>query len=205
MKFTAIGENHLYQKAYTKGAKASARTVYVYCLRDYAAARLQKANPEKKKLNRIGLTVTKKLGCAVVRNRVKRILREGYRQVDRTTPVKRGFLIVIVAKDAARESDSRRIAEDLSYALRKLGMLEGMPFPERKPGDTPSRHGDAPHGLPSGHGSDGKGLQSGAKSGEKSGVKPGEKSGEKSGVKPGEKSGAKPGEKSGERSAGGSR
>lgn len=159
MKFYAIGENHLYQKAYTKGAKAIARTVCVYCLRDYAAQRLQKANPEKKKLNRIGLTVSKKLGGAVVRNRVKRILREGYRQVDRETPVKRGFLIVIVAKDAAKEANSRQIAADLAFSMRKLGMLEGMPFPapDKKPGEQQprpsaakggtSRHGTAVHGT----------------------------------------------------------
>ncbi|MCQ2431366.1 MAG: ribonuclease P protein component [Clostridia bacterium] len=133
MKYVAIGENHLYQKAYTRGAKAGARTVVVYCLRDYAAARLQKANPEKKKLNRIGLTVTKKIGGAVTRSRVKRILREGYRQVEKNTPIKKGFLIVLVARDAAVKAKSQDIAADLAYAMRKLGMLEGMPFPPKQP------------------------------------------------------------------------
>ncbi len=132
MKFVAIGENHLYQKAYTKGMKTNTGTLTLYCLRDYASYRLQKANPEKKKINRIGLTVTKKLGCAVVRSRVKRILREGYRTVDRDTPIKRGFLIVIVAKEGAKTAKTQQIAADLSYAMRRLGMLEGMPFPEKR-------------------------------------------------------------------------
>ena len=147
MKFKAIGENHLYQKAYTRGIKANTKTVVVYCLRDFAAARLQKANPEKKKLNRIGLTVTKKLGCAVIRSRVKRILREGYRQTDRMTPVKRGFLIVIVAKEAAIGAKSQQIASDLTFAFRKLSMLEGMPNPtgsgkgEKHPHSPASQNG----------------------------------------------------------------
>ena len=40
MKYRAIGENHLYQKTYTRGMKAVAKHVVVYCLRDYAAQKL---------------------------------------------------------------------------------------------------------------------------------------------------------------------
>ena len=39
MKYRAIGENHLYQKTYARGMKAVTKTVVVYCLRDYAAAK----------------------------------------------------------------------------------------------------------------------------------------------------------------------
>lgn len=123
MKFKAIGENHLYAKAYAKGRKEVTRTVVVYVLRDYAAQRLQKENPQKKRLNRIGLTVSKKLGGAVVRNRVKRILREAYRAVDRETPVKTGFLIVLAARTAATGVKTDAVAHDLSKALRAMGML----------------------------------------------------------------------------------
>ena len=136
MKYIAIGENHLYQKAYTRGMKCGTRTVAVYVLRDYAAQRLQKENPEKKKINRVGLTVTKKLGHAVVRSRVKRILREAYRQMDTATPVKRGFLIVLAARDAAVPAKTQDVLRDLQYAFRKLGMLEGMPFPPKAEGQN---------------------------------------------------------------------
>ena len=89
MKFKAICENHLYAKAYAKGQKQVMTTVVVYVLRDYKAGLLQKQHPQKKRINRIGLTVTKKLGSAVQRNRVKRILREGYRALEKKTPVKK--------------------------------------------------------------------------------------------------------------------
>ena len=147
MKYIAIGENHLYQKAYTRGMKCGTHTVAVYVLRDYAAARLQKENPEKKKINRIGLTVTKKIGHAVVRSRVKRIIREAYRQLDTKTPVKRGYLIVLAARDAAVTSKTGDILRDLQYAFRKLGMLEGMPFPPKTgtPNGKPEG-GNAPAG-----------------------------------------------------------
>ena len=137
MKYRAIGENHLYQKTYARGMKAVSKTVVVYCLRDYAAARLQKAHPQNKRVNRVGLTVTKKLGGAVVRSRVKRILREGFRALDTETPLKTGFLVVLVARDAAVSASSADIRRDLNYAFRKLGMLEGMPFPPQEAAQPP--------------------------------------------------------------------
>lgn len=141
MKYRAIGENHLYQKTYARGMKAVARTVVVYCLRDYAAQKLQRAHPQHKRVNRIGLTVTKKIGGAVTRSRVKRILREGFRRLDTETPLKTGYLVVLVARDAAVTAKTQQIYTDLNYAFRKLGMLEGMPFPpkEAHPKPTPKR------------------------------------------------------------------
>ena len=40
MKFKAICENHLYQKAYAKGKRAVMPAIAVYVLPDYAAKRL---------------------------------------------------------------------------------------------------------------------------------------------------------------------
>ena len=123
MKLRAITENHLYSKAYARGKKFVGRHVVVYVLPDYAAARLAKANPTGQRLNRVGITVTKKLGGAVVRNRTKRILREAYRMVAQECPIKTGFLVVIAAREHATEMKSTALAEDLRYALRKLSMF----------------------------------------------------------------------------------
>ena len=123
MKFKAICENHLYAKAYAKGQKRVMTTVVVYVLRDYKAGLLQKQHPQKKRINRIGLTVTKKLGSAVQRNRVKRILREGYRALEKKTPVKKGYLIVLAARHAALRAKSTQIEQDLSKAFSAMGML----------------------------------------------------------------------------------
>ena len=92
MKEYAVSEDHLYRKAYAKGKKASSATVSVYILKDYAAGRLKKENPQKEFINRIGLTVTRKLGGAVVRNRIKRRIREAYRNVKKAYKLKTVFL-----------------------------------------------------------------------------------------------------------------
>ncbi|MBR7095685.1 MAG: ribonuclease P protein component [Clostridia bacterium] len=124
MKFSAITENHLYSKAYSKGKRYVTERLAVYILPDYAAARLAKAHPEGKRVNRIGLTVSKKLGGAVQRNRTKRILREGLRAAMAAHPMKTGFLIVVAARTAAVTSTSPVLARDLTRALQKLGLYE---------------------------------------------------------------------------------
>jgi ribonuclease P protein component len=124
MKFTSICENHLYSKAYSKGKRAVTSALAVYVLPDYSAKKLAKAHPQGITVNRIGLTVSTKLGGAVVRSRVRRILREGLRMVEKERKLKVGFLIVIAARSAARDLKSGDIKKSLDIAFEKLGMFK---------------------------------------------------------------------------------
>ena len=124
MKLRAIRENHLYSKAYSNGKKFVGRSVVVYQLPDYAAARLAKANPTKRRCNRVGITVTKKLGGAVERNRAKRIIREGYRLATKEAPIRQGNLIVIVARSGITGAKSGEVAADIRAAFEKLSLTQ---------------------------------------------------------------------------------
>lgn len=124
MKFKAICENHLYSKAYSKGKRAITSALAVYVLPDYAAKRLAKAHPQKKVVNRIGLTTSKTLGKAVVRSRTRRIMREALRLIEKERPLKVGYLIVIAARRPAVTMKSTEIMVQLDSALTKLGMYQ---------------------------------------------------------------------------------
>ena len=124
MKFNAITENHLYSKAYSKGKRAVTSALAVYILPDYAAKRLALARPDKKIKNRIGLTVSTKLGGAVVRSRTRRILRAGLTSLEAERPLKQGFLIVIAARSAAVGLKSTDIRAHLEGVFERLSMYE---------------------------------------------------------------------------------
>lgn len=124
MKHIAISENHLYSKAYAKGQKFVGKHVIMYVLRDYSAKRLQRAHPEKIMVNRIGLTVSKKIGHAVVRSRVKRILREGLRQAEKNLQTEKGYLIVLVARPVCVQAKSTDIAIDIEKAFKLLKLVK---------------------------------------------------------------------------------
>ena len=98
----------------------------VYVLPDYMAKRLAKSHPEGLIQNRIGLTVSTKLGGAVVRTRTRRILREGLRSLISERPLKVGFLIVIAARSAAVNLKSTDIRRHLEEAFTKLGMFQSI-------------------------------------------------------------------------------
>ncbi len=136
MKEIAITENHLYQKTFRRGARWSGKYVTVCVLKDLAAKRLKKANPRKQFINRIGLSVPKREGGAIERNRVKRILREGLRAVEREQPLKKGFLVVISTRPGVEKQKSTDIARDLRYVFRKLDML-ASPSTPAKPQEAP--------------------------------------------------------------------
>ena len=124
MKFTAICENHLFSKAYTKGKRALTSALAVYILPDYAAKRLAASHPNKITVNRIGLTTSTKLGGAVVRSRCRRIIREGLYSLQKEKELKVGYLIVIAARSASVNLKSTDIKKQLDIAFTKLGMYK---------------------------------------------------------------------------------
>ena len=126
MKFNAITENHLYSKAYSKGKRAVTSALAVYILPDYHAKKLAKAHPEKKTVNRIGLTTSTKLGGAVVRSRTRRILREGLRELMRERKLRVGYLVVIAARNAATKLKSHDIRLQLEDAFERLGFFKDV-------------------------------------------------------------------------------
>jgi ribonuclease P protein component len=124
MKEYAIKEHHLYNKAFAKGERAVGKLVAVYVLKDYAARRLTLAHPQKKPFNRVGLSVGKRIGSAVARNRAKRLLREGYRAVKKAG-IKTGFLVVLAAREELKGKKATDVQKELLRLFSKLGMITG--------------------------------------------------------------------------------
>lgn len=121
MKNVAIKEHHLYDKTFRRGKRSVGKYVAVYILRDLKAEKLKKAHPQKIYVNRLGLSVSKKLGGAVERNRAKRVIRAAYDSVK--SELKTGNLIVISPRSAIASAKSTDVTRELRNAFGELGLL----------------------------------------------------------------------------------
>lgn len=68
---------------------------------------------------RLGLTVSRRVGGAVVRTRVKRRLREWFRRHRELLP--RGKDLVIIARPAAARASAEELEHELASSLGRLG------------------------------------------------------------------------------------
>jgi ribonuclease P protein component len=69
--------------------------------------------------NRVGFAAGRRLGGAVVRNRLKRCMREAYRRRKSELPWK-NVSIVLVARSRSLDSSSKEIEEDVTRLLRAV-------------------------------------------------------------------------------------
>ena len=118
-KLYSLCENHLFSKAYRKGKNDANKLVAVYVLKSYRKGPHGEIAP-----TRLGITVNKKLGKAVKRSRVKRIIRAAYRMC--LPDLSGGYIIVVAARSAVfdRKVKSTDVYEKMYAGLKKLGALK---------------------------------------------------------------------------------
>ena len=110
MKFTdTLKKNYEFHRLYSKGKSAVTPFLVVY------------ARKSRRRGNRIGFTVSNKLGKAVTRNRVRRRLREIYRLHE--TDISLGTELVVVARARAVTATWRQLETAFLSACRKLELL----------------------------------------------------------------------------------
>ena len=110
MKYScSLKLNHIFRRLYSTAGQANGLLVLY-------------ARPNRLGINRIGITAGKKLGKAVVRNRVRRRLREVYRlNEDR---FQSGWDIVVVARSRCITASIEKLTDSYLSLAEKAGILK---------------------------------------------------------------------------------
>lgn len=116
MKFTSsLKENYAFRRLYAKGRNTASPCLAVYIRKNRTGS------------NRLGITVGKKVGIAVVRNKIRRRIREVYRTNEHR--LKSGYDIVVVARVRSVYTPYAKLEDSFLRLADKLGLLrkEGDP------------------------------------------------------------------------------
>jgi len=121
MKFTAsLTKNYEFRRLYNRGKSAASKYVVVYCSRDNKY-RTTGSTDNNGVANRLGITVSTKLGGAVQRNRIRRRLKEIYRLNEHS--LHKGYSIVIVARQGSRDAVWNELVSSVLSLFKKLGLI----------------------------------------------------------------------------------
>ena len=101
--------NYQFLKVYKRGISYAGKYLVVYCLKNNCNCL------------RLGITTSKKVGNSVVRNRIRRLLKENYRQVEEKILV--GYDIVFVVRANDNVPSYYEIKREMKYLLKKLKLI----------------------------------------------------------------------------------
>ena len=104
-----VKENYEFRRLYRKGKCAVTPALVLYCQKN------------RQGRTRLGVTVSTKLGKAVIRNRVRRRLREIWRL--HLPEMQPGWDIILVARGRAVRSSYQKIDRAYLHALQETGLL----------------------------------------------------------------------------------
>lgn len=110
MKFTeSLKKNTDFRKVYRKGRSKASGVLVLYVL------------PNGLGINRLGISVSKKVGNSVVRHHLTRLVREAYRLHEDSYHL--GFDMVCILRTSAADASFHQIDSTLSYLMKYHGLI----------------------------------------------------------------------------------
>jgi ribonuclease P protein component len=108
--YISLKNNKDFQKVYKEGKSKANKYLVMYVL------------PNKLGINRLGISVSKKVGNSVVRHRLTRLVREGYRL--NSNMFNSSLDIVVVVRIAARDKNFKSIESAIMHLSKFQNILK---------------------------------------------------------------------------------
>jgi ribonuclease P protein component len=110
-----LKKNNEFRVVYRKGKSFPNDLLVLYILKNR-----KNRDKEANKYNRIGISVSKKVGNSVVRSRSKRLINESYRF--KLCNLKQGYDFVFVARTKLKDKDYHQVDKAVNNLLKKAGL-----------------------------------------------------------------------------------
>lgn len=110
MKEDKIRKNSEFRTVYRKGKSLSNHLLVLYIFKNF----------KNKDINRLGISVSKKVGKSVVRSRVKRLISESYRLNKES--LKKGYDFVFIARVNCKDKNYKEIEASLKNLFKRAGL-----------------------------------------------------------------------------------
>ena len=123
----SLKDNRDFQKVYQYGKSAANRTLVLYMYPRAEKMRQLEQMPYSWKVagytkNRVGISVSKKVGNSVVRHHLTRLVRESYRLHE--TEFVKGLDLIVLVRPGAKESDFFTVERALLSLARRAEITE---------------------------------------------------------------------------------
>lgn len=105
VKFDRLKKNHEFKRVYRRGRSMARRCIVMYYL------------PNGKDYNRIGFSISKKVGNSVVRHRIRRLIFESFRLLE--DKIISGYDFIFIARFTASEAKFDEVENDLRCLFQK--------------------------------------------------------------------------------------
>lgn len=102
-----------FQRVFQEGNSKANRQFVIY-----------KLPKEKQQHFRVGISVGKKIGNAVIRNQVKRRIRHALMELDKEYSIKKELDFIIIARNPVRNMNFKEIKNSLSHVLSLSKILK---------------------------------------------------------------------------------
>lgn len=108
-KTCSLKKNYQFRVVYNRGKSVANKYLVLFVLKS------------KDDYNKLGVSISKKVGKSVARNRIRRLIKESYRALEKD--VKTGYDMIVIARQPSNGAPFKEISRSVRHLLYKQSLI----------------------------------------------------------------------------------